>query len=255
VLSCTNWSALKEDLDNIQEDIISLKVNTDPFGGYDEALLHAIFRDVVRPFKHHFVVDLSQNPQQYVNKHHQRNVRKGLNSVEVALCDNPHDYLDDWCRLYDNLIERHQITGVQAFSRTSFSSQLKVPGIRAFRAEVDGKIVGLTLWYVQGNIAFYHLGAYDTTGYESRASYAIFWTAIEYFANAGLEWLNLGAGAGSTGDSNDGLSRYKRGWSTGIRTAYLCGRIFDHDVYSEITKPITLDVGEFFPAYRFIIER
>jgi lipid II:glycine glycyltransferase (peptidoglycan interpeptide bridge formation enzyme) len=106
----------------------------------------------------------------------------------------------------------------------------------------------MTLWYVLGNVGYYHLGAYNHAGYELRASFALFWRAIEHFAAKGLRWLNLGAGAGLEGSSTDGLSRFKRGWSTG--TAYFCGRIFDRAKYSEVVKASGVSAADYFPAYR-----
>ena len=51
-------------------------------------------------------------------------------------------------------------------------------------------------------------------------------------------------------DGTDGLSRFKRGWSTGTRTAYFCGRIFDHARYSEIMSVEGGGTTDYFPAYR-----
>ena len=110
--------------------------------------------------------------------------------------------------------------------------------------------VGMTLWYVQDTVAYYHLGASSDLGYELRASFALFWLAIEYFASKGLHWLNLGAAAGITSAADNGLSRFKRGWSTGTRTAYVCGGIFAPDKYSELVKATNHPTTKYFPAYR-----
>jgi hypothetical protein len=128
--------------------------------------------------------------------------------------------------------------------------QLTTPGIVAFRAIWNHQTVGMLLWYVQGNTGYYHLGAYNPQGYQLNASFALFWKAIEYFSARELDWLSLGAGAGARGDANDGLTRFKRGWSTGTRTALFCGRIFDRKKYDEILSLRgTTDTG-YFPAYR-----
>jgi len=108
----------------------------------------------------------------------------------------------------------------------------------------------MLLWYKQNDIGYYHLGAYNTLGYQKKASFALFNTSIEYFADTGLKWLNLGAGAGISNDAQDGLSRFKSGWSTDTRTAYFCGRIFDKKKYKEITKLKNTPKIDFFPAYR-----
>jgi len=127
--------------------------------------------------------------------------------------------------LYSTLVERHHIKGLAAFSRASFIKQSGA-GIVVFRAVHNEATVGMLLWYVQGNRAYYHLGAYSPRGYELGASFALFDSAIRYFAGHELEWLNLGGSAGVTAGES-GLDRFKRGWSTEVRPAYFCGRVLD----------------------------
>ena len=92
-----------------------------------------------------------------------------------------------------------------------------------FKAESQGAIIGLDLWYVQGEVAYGHLVALNSLGYQLRASYALKW----FYSNTlpTVHWLDLGAAAGTAAESKDGLSQFKRGWSTGTRTVYFCGRI------------------------------
>jgi GNAT acetyltransferase-like protein len=250
LFACRDWSELYQDLDDIKHELISLTLITDPFGEYDVAQLHLCFKDVVFPFKEHFVVDLNRSIDSVVSDHHRRNSKKVLQRVCVERCTKPAGHLDEWFGLYKNLIRRHQINGIAVFSRESFAKQLDVPGIVAFRARHEGVTVGMLLWYIQGNVAYYHLGAYSEYGYELRASFALFLFAIEHFAANRLRWLNLGAGAGVKGDYKDGLSRFKRGWSTGTRPVYFCGRIFNHARYAEIVNANGLGTTTYFPAYR-----
>ncbi len=92
----------------------------------------------------------------------------------------------------------------------------------------------MTLWYRGDDRAYYHLAAYSPRGYELKASFALFWHAHEVFAREGVRWLALGAGAGIDNDELDGLTRFKSGWATVTRTAYLCGRIFDEQAYAAL---------------------
>lgn len=250
IFSCLDWDALREDLNELKDRLVCVSVVTDPFGDYDETLLEQCFGDIVMPFKKHFVVDLSRPLERFVEPHHRRNARKSQEVLEVEKCENAKDHLDEWIELYDTLIERHSIKGIVAFSRYSFAAQLKVPGMVAFRALHEGKTVGMLLWYVQNKIGYYHLGAYSRQGYELGASFALFWTAINDFSSSGLSWLNLGAGAGSQNGGQDGLTRFKRGWATGTRAAYFCGRIFDRGKYRRIVESKGIPPTEFFPAYR-----
>jgi lipid II:glycine glycyltransferase (peptidoglycan interpeptide bridge formation enzyme) len=106
----------------------------------------------------------------------------------------------------------------------------------------------MILWYIQGDVAYYHLRAYSPLGYETHCSFAFFWHAIQYFIAGGLKWLNLGAG--TRRDATDGLNRFKRGWSTGTRVAYFCGHIFGMGKCAEAVNATGMATTEYFPAYR-----
>jgi hypothetical protein len=106
----------------------------------------------------------------------------------------------------------------------------------------------MLIWYVQGEIAYYHLGAYSRLGYQLDASFALFWVAIEHFTGK-LRWLNLGGGAG-LGEPSPGLDRFKAGWATATRTAYLCRHIFQPARYEQLSAALGGSDSSFFPAYR-----
>lgn len=259
LFACQDWSQLHVDLENIGTRLVSLALVTDPFGEYDPAYLHKCFQDVVFAYKEHYVIDLERPMRDFVSKHHARNIRKALRAVDVERCRDPAQFADDWAKLYASLVRRHNITGMSAFSRDSLVKQLQIPGTVVFRAVHRKATVGMVLWYIQGEVGYYHLAAYSDLGYELRASFALFSHAIEYFATR-LRWLNLGAGAGVRGRGSasppqgkggtDGLTRFKSGWATGTRTAYFCGRIFDHACYAEIAKATGISGTDYFPIYR-----
>ena len=244
---CRNWSRLDRDLEDVGENLASLSVVTDPFGDYDEGHLRRCF-DVARPFKEHFVTDLSIPKEAILSKHHRYYSKKALEKVRVEECGEPLQFLDEWTRLYANLIERHGLSGIQAFSRESFARQLTVPGIVMFRAMSGEETVGLHLWYVSGEVAYSHLAASSERGYGLMSSYALHRFAIEHFAGK-VRWLDIGAGAGVE-DNTRGLTRFKRGWSTGTRNVYFCGKVFDPARYAELSRNNNTRSSGYFPAYR-----
>lgn len=247
LFACQDWSRLPEDLEEI-EDLVSLTLVTDPFGDYDENLLSQCFDTIIR-FKGHFVADLTLPPDGIISKHHRYYARKALEKVRVEECGEPLRFLDEWTGLYASLTKRHGLAGIQAFSRDAFARQLEVPGLVMFRASAEGEAVGIHLWYVSGDVAYSHLAASSPQGYQLMAAYALHRFAMERFAGR-VGWLDLGAGAGvgaGVGQKQGGLDQFKKGWSTGTRTAYLCGRVFDHETYRELSRGS--DTG-YFPAYR-----
>jgi hypothetical protein len=249
LFACLDWSQLHYDLTDIGDDSVSLALVADPFGEYDEAYLRQCF-DVVIPFKEHFVVDLHRPMKSFVCQHHARYARKASQTLYVERCEDPSLFLNKWNDLYATLIERHKIKGISTFSDWAFARQLSIPGLVAFQATYEGITVGMLLWYVQGQVGYYHLGAYSIPGYELRASFVLFWFAIEYFAVNRLRWLNLGAGAGIQSNGTDGLSQFKRGWSTETRRCYFCGRVFNQAKYAEIVRAKAIPTTGYFPAYR-----
>ena len=250
IFACEDWSQLARDLEQLSESLICLSVVTDPFGLYDLEHLRQCFPDLAVPFKQHFVIDLKRAPETFVLPHHRRNARQGLRNLQVEKYEHPAECLDDWSKLYQGLVDRHHISGIAKFSLSSFAKQLEVPGMIVFRAIHERTIEGMLLCYEQDNRVYYHLGAFSPRGYELRASFALFDHAIRYFAEHGFEWFSLGAGAGVAQDLESGLSRFKQGWSTGTRTTYFCGRIFDREKYREMVLAKGAFTTKYFPAYR-----
>jgi hypothetical protein len=112
----------------------------------------------------------------------------------------------------------------------------------------DGELLGAHLWYQQENVVYSHLAASTEQGYELNCSYAIYSAMIEYFRSK-VQWVDLGAGAGTTA-RQDGLSRFKAGWSNSTRPAYFCGRILNPERYDALTRELSPNATNYFPAYR-----
>ena len=250
LFACRDWSQLERDLEELGQGLVSLVLVADPFGGFSVPDLERCFPDKLIHFKDHHVVDLRAYTGAGIARHHRRNVQQALRALEVELCPEPGALRTQWVELYGNLVRRHDIRGMAAFSPASLAKQLEVPGLTLFGARHEGEVAGLVLFYEQDEIVYYHLGAYTDAGYAARASYAIFSQAIQYFADRSLRWLDLGAGAGLSGEAEDGLTRFKRGWATGVRPAYLCGRIFDPARYQELARATGNEAAAYFPAYR-----
>jgi hypothetical protein len=249
LFACQNWSQLHRDLDNLGNSLVSLAVVPDPFGAYDLPYLRRCFPQVVTPFKEHLITDLQQPREKIVSRHHRRYARQALKTVEVEVCPEPARHLDEWLALYQTLIDRHQISGIRAFSAGAFAMQLRLPGLVMLRAIHQGQTVGAHLWFVQGDVAVSHLAAFSETGYGQGAAYALYWAALNHFSGK-VRFLNLGAGAGLDNTDTDGLTRFKRGWATGSKTAYFCGRIFNPARYQALVQARNVSQNGYFPAYR-----
>jgi hypothetical protein len=248
LLICADWSRLHLDLTDIADEVVSVVAVTDPFAGQSEFSLHRAFDRVV-PFKDHYVAELSRPPQEFVGRSHRSHARRALQAIDVQVAERPWDYLDEWVDLYANLVRRYAISGLRVFSRRAFEKQLRTPGMVMFRATAGGEVVGLDLWFVLGDVAYGHLAAFSDLGYSLRASYATKWTMLHHFMGR-VAWVDLAGSVGPSGAGADGLSQFKKGWSTGIKMTYLCGRVMQQDAYADLTGSRPTSHQGYFPAYR-----
>jgi hypothetical protein len=246
LMACGHWESLVEDWQASARDWVSFTAVPDPLGAPGESVLRRIFRDHVRPFKTHYVVELERWTGPSKAQHRTR-VRLAAPRVDTEVTPARPELLEQWCRLYDTLVTRHAIRGLRAFSRRSFAALFSVPGLHVACTVAENETVAMSLWATHGGNAYYHLGASTATGYALSATYPMFHAAIGYLRGLGLELLDLGGGAGMTERDTDGLARFKRGWATAERTAWLCGRILDPATYLALTNG---RADEFFPAYR-----
>lgn len=248
LLCCQDWHALEADLAGLTA-AVSVVCVLDPMAEHEPKALERCFPDLLRPYKQHHVVDLSVPAPSRTSSHHRRNVARAARTLEVEVSTDPRAWAGDWARLYGHLGDRHGIEGAAAMQAASLQAQLEVPGTVALRALLGDHVVGMTVWYVHSSIAYYHLGASDPRGYEESASFGLFDRALARLAEDGVLWADLGGSAGVLDPGTDGLARFKRGWSTGTRTAYLGGRVLDRPAYVALSAAVSPADG-FFPAYR-----
>ncbi len=249
LFSCRDWKLVHLDLDNLKNDLITVSLVTDPFANIEPHDLKKSF-DIVHPFKNHYIIDLSEEWENKIDRRHKQKVRKALKEVKIEICSDPAFYLDDWMRLYGSLIQRHKITGIKAFSRECFQEQLAIPGMVLILGKMDGEVVSANMVLMRNQIAYGHLAASSLKGYQVNAAYSIFWATFKYLAEQGIKYFDLGAAAGLKSQARDGLDQFKRGWTKNKQIVYFCGRIFNPEVYGEICKKKGIVETEYFPAYR-----
>lgn len=245
---CDDWDSLGRDLDEISSHLVTLVLVTEPFGDFDPHSLERCFDHVV-PYKAHYVADMNRPLDQIVKRSHQATVRRAQKKVDVRICSQPGQYLDQWNQLFNNLIRRHDIKGMRAFSKEIFARHLEIPGLVMFEARAENHTVGLDLWYVHEDVAYGHLVAFSELGYKLRASYATKWAVLDYFKDK-VRWVDLGGIAGNQKPENDGLTKFKEGWSTDTKSVYLCKRIFQPTRYEELCDVTGTKEAAYFPAYR-----
>ena len=206
---CQDWTKLHEDLKKAGSDLVSLALVIDPFAAVDLGYLNQIF-DTVKPFKTHYIADLNQPLETFIDREVQRRARQSLTKMDVELCFEPKRYLEDWIRLYDYLIRRHHIKGINAFSPKCFEIQLNIPGMVMFLGKQGTEILGASLVLKHDHVAYSHLSAYTSEGYKTKASYGIKWKALVHAREEGFKYFHLGGASGINEDPSDGLAASKK---------------------------------------------
>lgn len=249
LFTCTNWPALADDFAHLNEELVSVAAVIDPLAGASRAQLQSAFPDLLIPFKRHYVVDLTGDFIGARSTHHKRKVRQALNQVKVQRAENPPDFGGEWSTLYEGLIQGMGASGTLAdFSAEGLTQQLALLGMTYFRAMQGDECIGACLFLRHGSKAHYHLGASNAGGRKVQASYALFDAALLHAAEIGCELACLGGAASLVDDEQNGLARFKKGWSTDSVVAHLGGRIMNPMHYKSLTGQRS--ETDFFPAYR-----
>ena len=247
---CRDPKGLDDDLRSLAGQLVSVTLVADPFMEASPEQLANLFPDKMAAFKTHYLLDLDIPHEKVIHKSTIKLAKEAQKAVTIEICTHPLDYLDDWVRLYDCLIQRHNLKGIHCFSRQSFAVQMQTPGFVMLRAAYCGQTVGIFSWYLYQDRAYAHLLALSQDGYRLRASYALYWESIRYFIGK-VRWLNLGGAAGCEDSATDGLARFKRQWASGERMVYLCGRILQPEVYHRLCQQLGAAPNtNYFPAYR-----
>lgn len=244
---CENWNSLHEDINNLEEELVSVALVTDPFAQISYEQLKEIF-PVCYHYKDHYLTDFSVPLEKTISKKTRKLSARALREVVVERCQEPSQYLDEWVDLYDVLKKRHNITGIRAFSRDSFTQLLGIPGLDLFIARMGDEIVGAEIIIRQGLFGYAHLVAVSELGYKHNASYALDWTILDYYADT-LRFLDQGSGAGLDNEEN-GLVQYKKRWATAKLPVYFCGKILNQHTYQELCDLKNNSETDYFPPYR-----
>jgi hypothetical protein len=117
------------------------------------------------------------------------------------------------------------------------------------RAVYEDRVVAIHLYYTKDDVAYSHLAAGSPEGYALNAMYAVYQKSLEHFAGK-VRWLHWGAGAGLAQTGHEGLSQFKRGWSTLTRPVWFCGKVLDTGRYDALAAVNNATAGNYFPAYR-----
>lgn len=228
------------------QGLISIGLVPDPLASPPIEAFRETF-GLCRPFKTHFLIDYSR-PVEFT-KHHRGEVRRAHAKLRVEAIPLAR-HVEAWTRLYANLIDRHDIHGLGAFSPGAFQRLAEAEGLIAVAAFAEHEIVSMHLWVSDPatQIGYSLLAATSPEGYRRSAAYAVHDASIGLLSHLGR--VNLGGGAGRQAEE-DGLTYFKRGFANDEVTAHFCAAILDEQRYAQLSGAAAESTVPF-PAYRFL---
>lgn len=244
---CADWSALGDDLAAIGKDDVSVVLVTDPFIDDRAEQLEQDF-GFARPFKTHYVADLSKPLASFIPPERMREARSAARRLDVEVAPSPAAWVGDWLALWDRSRHAPDPSGENRLPREAVVRLFEVPGVVVIRATDRGRTVGMHVEFHQGDIVHGHFAAYDPDYYRLGVSTLLNVFELEHFASR-ARFYNHG-GVPGVQDGQNGLSRFKRDFSNTTRTAFLCGSVFDSAAYDRLAGHKAGSQPPFFPAYR-----
>lgn len=245
---CKNWDFLIEEIDSIKDQVLTVALVIGPFEDIPkEAFTHHF--DIFQSYKDHYVLDTTLPYHEIISRSHQHAALKSLRKIEVDLQISPNIDIDEWCYIYNKLIQHHNITGIRAFSYESMLNQIAIPNTHYYRALCDGEIIGGNLFFIQNDVAYYHLSCSTETGYKLHANYATIWTAIIDLSKK-VRFIGFGGGTKTNDGKLDGLSQFKKGWSSSTKKSFFLGKINNKQQYMDLLENKSISDIAWFPAYR-----
>ncbi len=164
----------------------------------------------------------------------QRNYRKalraGLSYVSLPDCDAI-------VELYRAAMRRIGADSYYYFSDCHFAALNDMPVGRRFFAGIknaEGKLIAAGIFLQDSLAAHYHLGASVAEARESQPDAFMLFEAARQAAAAGRKILHLGGGLSLAED--DGLYRFKSGFSKNRHNFYITRKIHRPDLYNEISR-------------------
>lgn len=195
-----------------------------------------------------------------MSSNHRRDIRKARQSGVTVGEDPGFETLDGFVQAYHDTMARRRAKDDYFFPADYFRALRKELGsvLQVFIArDADGQILCWVLVFACGPILQYHLSATPGEHVSRSAIKTIFFEVSRWGAERGYQWFHLGGGLG--GAVEDGLFRFKRGFSKNTHGFDLLKICLDPKIYDDLCRrrqewieEFASDAGEesYFPHYR-----
>lgn len=200
-----------------------------------------------KPFKVHYVANLDKPWELFVRRNMRRYANKAFKNFHISLVENNSLFLESLWNFYIENISKKKFTINNLLTKTNLMNQLKLPGVTLFKAESKNKVHGIACYIEVDSRVYGHIIGCSEQGYANYVTYGLYGAALSYYQKR-MESIDFGGNAGLSNDSSCGLALFKSGWCNQKKMTYLCGKITNKELYSQLTANIKN--SSYFPAYR-----
>ncbi len=120
------------------------------------------------------------------------------------------------------------------FSMNYFSKLSTLDGFRQIRVDLGGRQVASLILLIYGSYAHYHLAGRDIYQAPPGVANLVLDEAVKYAKNMGCKTLHLGGGSSSF--ENDGLYRFKCGFSNRKTDFFIGKKVHNYSIYNQLCE-------------------
>ena len=169
--------------------------------------------------------EFSSSTKRALKKAHKNNLRPNVYQAK----EMP---IQRFKELYRNTMERVKSIPYLFFNDAYFEYLFQLQNLDMITVEYEGKIIASAVCFYSNNFYHYHLGASDEEYLNMRPNNLIFESMIKQGKEKNCKYLHLGGG--NSGDENDGLYKFKKGFSK-LRTDFYIGKkIHNQEIYESV---------------------
>jgi lipid II:glycine glycyltransferase (peptidoglycan interpeptide bridge formation enzyme) len=216
-----------------RHNIVAEFVRFNPFGQHDE------FSSIVTPELNRNTVSIELEPDFSVildkaSSARRRNYTKAVKSGLNFCIDTNYS---DFIAIYRQAMQRLDADQYYYFSAEYFAALAKMPEKQRFFTRVtdnSGRLLAAGIFLLDELAAHYHLGGSQLDARALQPDAFMLFSAAKYAAEAGKKTLHLGGGLSLAED--DGLFRFKAGFSAQRHRFYIGKKIHQPKQYAEFSQ-------------------
>jgi len=129
-------------------------------------------------------------------------------------------------------MKKKEASNFYFFDDNYFSMLFKIKNVYLFDVyNLESSPINSAIFFLSGDIAHYHLSAYDENFMNLNGSYFLLDKVMDIAKELGCKYLMLGGGRTNLPD--DSLLQFKKKFSDGCLKFYICGKVFNREKFAK----------------------